>query len=133
MPKYVHLKGMRFSVNDTVRPPKKRFGLPCYSKDICQVEHCKFVDTVVGYTITRQPCDKDCERRIVNGYVSIAVCIKAKCDFLTEGCYCEKFVEENKVKHKPTVMQFPTGLRTPSGEVRGWYGHKKLDGSGGFA
>ena len=76
-------------------------------------------------------CEKDCKRRINLREVSVAVCVKAKCEFfVSEGGYCKKYVEENKRRHKPKKYQQPVGLRTPSGGERGFYGHKRLDGKG---
>ena len=133
MGRFLHHQGFRFSLKETVKAPKKRFGLPCYDKSICQVEHCKEVDEVLVHvrTIYRNPCDKDCERRINLKPISVTLCIKAKCEFFNPmGCYCQKYVDENKRRHKPKPFQFSKGLRTPSGGDRGFYGHKRLDGKG---
>lgn len=81
--------------------------------------------------IYRKPCDEDCDKRVVLCDTPIRVCIRAKCEFFkSQGCYCQKFVEENKRRHKPPAFQFPKGLRTPSGGDGGFYGHKRLDGKG---
>lgn len=144
MGKFLHYQGFRLNPKEMMKAPKHRFGLPCYSKEICQVEHCSKYDTIVNEekitllgdykfepTIYRKPCDEDCPRRLVLGDVSIRVCIRSKCEFFKpQGCYCQKFVEENKRRHKPPAFQFPKGLRTPSGGDRGFYGQKRLDGKG---
>lgn len=128
---------------ELIRAPKKRFSLPCYDKSICQREgFCKEVDKIVREhvytpmgvvksrsTIHRQPCDKDCERRINLDDVPIKVCIKAKCEFLQDS-YCQKYVQESLVKRPRTAMVFPKGISTATGEVRGFYGKKRLDGKG---
>jgi hypothetical protein len=144
MPKFIRYQGFRFNPKEKVKAPKKRFGLPCYDKSICQVKHCEKCDFVVNEekisplgnykiepTIYRKPCDEDCKRRIVLGDVPIKVCIKSKCEFFKpQGCYCQNYVDECKKPHKPKAFQFAKGLRTPSGGDRGFYGHKRLDGKG---
>lgn len=160
MGKYIHYQGYRIDPKEEIRAPKKRFNispsptepdldiakpLPCYTKEICQVEHCKEVDRIVGRTIFRDECDKDCLKRIVISDVPITVCLlmekmngkplgkKGCCEFLNlDGLWCKKQLEETKVHHRPPPCVFPKGLRTPTGTVRGWYGQKKLDGSGDF-
>jgi hypothetical protein len=144
MGKYVHYQGLRFRTKEMVKAPRKRSGLPCYDKSICRVEHCSKYDTIVNEeritpfgdykiecTIHRNPCDEDCKRRVNVDDVSVEVCIKAKCEFFKpQGCYCQKYVDECKKPHKTPAFNFPTGLRTPSGGGRGFYGHKRLDGKG---
>ncbi len=114
---------------------QKARGLACYDKSICQVPHCSEVDTGVPSMrkIFRQPCDKDCKRRINLEEVTIRVCVKSKCEFLSStlsGCYCKRYVDEARRRHKPPPFQFAKGLRTPSSGDRGFYGHKRLDGKG---
>lgn len=43
----VHVKGIRFDAKTEVTPPKRRFGLPCYDKDSCEVRFCRESDTFV--------------------------------------------------------------------------------------
>ncbi len=139
---FIRYQGLRFRKTDEVKPPKKRFTVverkiipfPCYTKEICQVPHCSKADRIhrdygklrAKPMIIRQPCDKDCVRRIVFEKVPITVCIKAKCKYLNiQSGYCEKYVEEAKSpRSKPPPFQFAKGLRTPSGGDRGWYGQK---------
>jgi hypothetical protein len=82
-------------------------------------------------TIHRQPCDKDCERRVNLDDVPINICIKAKCEFIRFSgiYYCQKHVDESKRKGKRTPFQFPKGMHTPSAD-RAFYGNKRLDGKG---
>jgi hypothetical protein len=142
--RFIRYNGFRVNPKELVKAPRRRLGLQCYDKSICQVEHCSKYDTIVNEekisplgdykfepTIYRNPCDEDCKRRVNLDPVSIQVCIKAKCEWLNvASCYCEKFVEENRRRRKPPAFHFPKGLRTPSGGDRGFYGQKRLDGKG---
>jgi hypothetical protein len=137
VPKYVHVNGVRFSSKLEVDAPKRRFGLPCLDKSTCQIDRCKEVDRIEYAlefdfrgqthrrgTIIRQPCDKDCEKRVNLEPVSVAVCAKAQCEFLTESGWCKKYVEEAKShRSKPPAFQFAKGLRTPSSESRARKSH----------
>jgi hypothetical protein len=125
---------------EMIKAPKKRFGLPCYDKSTCDVNFCKEVDTIAeGYETTatimlrrkprkeirRQPCNKECKRRVNLNQVPIHICVKAKCEFFSqEGCYCKKYVEENKRRHKPPPFKFSKGLTTPTDQ--GFFGQKRL-------
>ena len=124
---------MKRKLDEMVKAPKRRYGLPCYDKSLCQISHCSEVDRVVPsmHKIFRQPCDKDCKRRVNLEKVPIRVCLKSKCaHFDVEYSYCKKYIEEERRRHKPPPFQFAKGLRTPSSGNRGFYGHKRLDGKG---
>ena len=120
---------------ERIKAPRKRFGSPCYDKGTCSVNFCKEADFLAeGYETTatimlrrnprkeiyRQPCDKDCKRRINLDAVSVKVCIKAKCEFFSpEGFYCKKYVEENKRRHnqsktmsRTTLLENKTSIKT---------------------
>jgi hypothetical protein len=139
--KVVRVKGIIVKAGAVVIAPKKRFGLRCYDKSICQVDYCKEVDTIIrepvetlrGYSmrgkIIRQPCDKDCPRRINLDKVSVKVCVN--CDFLSiqEGdrllhippaINCLKYIEEARGKHKPTPYSRDRRIYR-RGAVGGWH------------
>ena len=82
--------------------PKRRKGLPC--------------ETFEGIRFIRIPR---------------TFCEEAKCEFLDEDTnFCDKYVEQARVHHKPTPHSLNYALRTPSNGKRGFYGKKDIrDGS----
>lgn len=117
---------------DLIKAPKKRYGLPCYDKSICQRESfCKESDRIVHHTLYRNPCDLDCKMRVNLEDVRVIICLKAKCEFLQDS-YCQKYVQESLVKRPRKAGTFPKGISTATGEVRGWYGKKGLTGKALF-
>lgn len=142
--KVVRFHGQAIRADTMVTAPKLRFGLPCYDKSICQVEHCSKYDTIVkeekmtplgeekiGRTLYRKPCDEDCKRRLNLDKVSVKVCVKAKCLFLKvqagdrllhipPAVNCLKYIEESRGKHKPTPFGRETRIHR-RGVAGGWH------------
>jgi hypothetical protein len=104
--KVTRVKRIVFPSKTTVKAPKKRFGLPCYDKSICQREaFCPHSDRIVRSerteledilgrsgrkVIERQQCDRDCKSRVNLEDVLIKVC--RECQFLnvTAGIHLYK-------------------------------------------
>ena len=89
MAKTARIKGIAFSVDTQVSAPRRRFGLPCYDVDSCEVPFCKESDRyedgfdtaltmLRGITpkkrLIRECVNLDCERRINVRGVPIETC-----------------------------------------------------------
>jgi hypothetical protein len=87
-----------------VKAPKRRKGLPC--------------ETFEGLGFIRIPR---------------TFCEEAECEFLDDDTnFCDKYVEQARVRHKPKAFIPQHALRTPSDGKRGFYGKKDIR-TGGFA
>ena len=74
------------------------------------------------------PCEKEEGVRI-----PINFCLDSDCEFLDlEHGFCDKYVEQARVRHKAPPHRINETLRTPSSGNRGWYGKKNIR-TGGFA
>jgi len=82
---------------ETIKAPKKRYGLPCINRFACESQRC-----LKKHDFFSKHCEEDCQSRINYDSVLMSDCIKADCPYLVKGrkgTFCLKFSQENQEKH----------------------------------
>ena len=145
MVQVVRIKGIAFDAKTEVSAPKRRFGLPCYDKDSCEVNFCKESDRFEdGFETTltmlrgitpkkrliRECVNLDCERRINVRGVPIETCKDCEHISVQAGvrhyhipptANCRKGIAEARQHRRPKPYGMDRRLFHRGGEDH-WYG-----------